>query len=65
MTKNRRAFIKKLSLLGGAGLIAASPVNAAILDSIESEEDAENKKSFTINILQTTDVHCQVHISGL
>ena len=61
MTKNRRAFIKKLSLLGGAGLIAASPVNAAILDSIESEEDAENKKSFTINILQTTDVHCQVH----
>ena len=61
MTKNRRAFLKKLSLLGGAGLIAASPVNAAILDSIGVEEETENKKSFIINILQTTDVHCQVH----
>ena len=61
MTKNRRAFLKKLSLLGGAGLISASPINASILDSFDLKDESENKKSFTINILQTTDVHCQVH----
>ena len=60
MEKNRRAFIKKLGLISSAGLIAASPVSAAIKDSL-TEVDESEKKSFTINILQTTDVHCQVH----
>jgi len=60
MEKNRRAFIKKLGLISSAGLIASSPVSAAIQDSL-TEMDEVEKKYFTINILQTTDVHCQVH----
>ena len=48
-------------MLSGAGIIAASPVNAALIDVDSNDEIEENKKSFTLNILQTTDVHCQVH----
>jgi sulfur-oxidizing protein SoxB len=60
MTNNRRDFLKKIGCLGGAGLIASSHLNAALADDSESE-DAEHDRSFVINILQTTDVHCQVH----
>jgi 2',3'-cyclic-nucleotide 2'-phosphodiesterase (5'-nucleotidase family) len=61
MSKNRRDFLKKLGMLSGAGIIATSPVNAAFIDVNTNEVADEDKKSFTINILQTTDVHCQVH----
>jgi 2',3'-cyclic-nucleotide 2'-phosphodiesterase (5'-nucleotidase family) len=62
MTNNRRDFLKKMGWLGSAGLIASSPLKAADFNDSEKEElEDDNKKTFTINILQTTDVHCQVH----
>jgi len=63
MDNNRRAFIKKISTATGAGILASNPIvsmaqtstNAAISGS--TGED----KPFKLSILQTTDVHCQVH----
>lgn len=50
MDKKRRAFIKNIGLLGAAAY--SGPALAAI------DTEAGN---FTLTILQTTDVHCQVH----
>jgi len=60
MKANRRDFLKRISLLSGAGLISSSPLYAAIQGASDKIE-TDNKKSFKIKILQTTDVHCQVH----
>lgn len=65
MKRNRRDFIRTLGLTAGAGLVAASPIGAMV-PSKESQEVDESVKfgcddDFTIHILQTTDVHCQVH----
>jgi len=60
MSKNRRDFLKKIGLLGGAGLVSSTPLHAAMSTTIKEEEE-ESKRSFKINILQTTDVHCQIH----
>jgi S-sulfosulfanyl-L-cysteine sulfohydrolase len=63
MNNNRRTFIKKIGTLGGAGLLASTPI-ISIAESIKNNEENEtllNDKPFTISILQTTDVHCQVH----
>ena len=64
MKNNRRDFIKKLGTLGGAGLLASSPV-IAVAGSMNNEAAANaiqsDDKPFTVSILQTTDVHCQVH----
>jgi 2',3'-cyclic-nucleotide 2'-phosphodiesterase (5'-nucleotidase family) len=63
MTDNRRNFLKKLGGLSGASLIAASPVLAATehFGEDRNETQLDSNESFNINILQTTDVHCQVH----
>ena len=64
MSNNRRNFIKQLSTMGGAGLLASAAPNIAIADTREitkSNEIPFDNKSFTLSILQTTDVHCQVH----
>ncbi len=64
MNNNRRDFIKKISTLGGAGLLASSPIMAVAASKENSKPDyktAADDKPFTISILQTTDVHCQVH----
>ncbi len=63
MSNNRRAFIKKLSAIGAAGVLAHSPV-ATVAETFKREKEKgfnTGKKAFTISILQTTDVHCQVH----
>ncbi|MGK2863166.1 MAG: bifunctional metallophosphatase/5'-nucleotidase, partial [Chitinophagaceae bacterium] len=62
MKNDRREFIRKISSIGGAGLLATSPV-AGIAATTEMSGDNLNtgKKTHTISILQTTDVHCQVH----
>lgn len=63
MSNNRRDFLKKISSISGAGLLATSPLMAAA-ESFNKNENPENgteDKAFTISILQTTDVHCQVH----
>lgn len=56
---DRREFIKKVGMLGGLSLLSTSAVKA-IQESTEKEKD-EYPSSFVLNILQTTDVHCQVH----
>lgn len=63
MNNNRRDFIKKISSLGGAGLLAASPMISVAESIVKKNEQsaALNDEPFTISILQTTDVHCQVH----
>jgi 2',3'-cyclic-nucleotide 2'-phosphodiesterase (5'-nucleotidase family) len=60
---DRRNFIKKLGVLGGAGLLAATPVVSLAKkeESEESDNATTNDKPFVLSILQTTDVHCQVH----
>lgn len=63
MSNNRRDFIKKLGTATGAGLLAATPV-ASIAETINNnkmDETIAADKPFAISILQTTDVHCQVH----
>ena len=63
---SRRKFIKSLGKLGfGASLLTATPsvLTAQSLDEESSDETTSKptSKPFVLNILQTTDVHCQVH----
>ena len=63
MSNNRRDFLKKIGTATRVGFLAATPI-ASIADTIndnEIDETIESDKPFTISILQTTDVHCQVH----
>ncbi|MCB0819367.1 MAG: 5'-nucleotidase C-terminal domain-containing protein [Bacteroidetes bacterium] len=62
MTEKRRDFLKKVGLLSvGASVGSALNANNTISDSrTESSIPAKAGKQ-TVNILQTTDVHCQVH----
>jgi len=61
MSDNRRSFLKKLSV--ATGVAAISPVigSAASTNVSETRSAFEPGKEYTLNILQTTDVHCQVH----
>ncbi len=63
MNNNRRDFIKKIGTVTGSGFLAASPVAsmAAIMNDNNGSKVPAGNKPFTISILQTTDVHCQVH----
>jgi 2',3'-cyclic-nucleotide 2'-phosphodiesterase (5'-nucleotidase family) len=63
-TKQRRDFLKNLGLLGmGATVIPSLSADASSIDSNEflNTEAVEMDKEKTIQILQTTDVHCQVY----
>lgn len=62
MGQNRRDFLKNLGLVGaGASLMPLQ----SFAKSQESEQNSSSKndknQSFTLNILQSTDVHCQIH----
>lgn len=59
----RRDFIKKIGALSGAGLLASSPVIAATANAelFAEAKTPPDDKPFTLTVLQTTDVHCQVH----
>ena len=64
MKNNRRDFIRKIGTLGGAGLLASTPIIGMAESKENSMPDSKtpaDDKPFTISILQTTDVHCQVH----
>jgi 2',3'-cyclic-nucleotide 2'-phosphodiesterase (5'-nucleotidase family) len=63
MNNNRRDFIKSLGTVTGAGLLATTPLASFSerKNNAEIKEIAADDKPFTISILQTTDVHCQVH----
>ena len=63
MNNNRRDFIKKIGNAAGAGFLATIPI-ASIAETINNNEESKmpsDNKPFTISILQTTDVHCQIH----
>ncbi len=58
MKSSRRKFITQIGALGaGTGLVSLSPVMA----ETTIEKKKTNPASFTVSILQTTDVHCQIH----
>lgn len=63
MLKNRRDFIKTIGLTAGVGLVASNPLSALAAEEQYTEKKSSFKtdKPFTVSILQTTDVHCQVH----
>ncbi len=66
---NRRSFIKNISALGfGASVLAPiaslannKEVETNVISDIDANGDAANNKNFTLSILQTTDVHCQLY----
>ncbi len=63
---SRRKFIKSLGKIGfGASLLTTAPsvLTAHELDEEANEQNSpnQNEKPVVLNILQTTDVHCQVH----
>lgn len=63
MNNNRRDFLKKIGSAAGAGFLATVPI-ASIAETISNDEERKmpsDNKPFTVAILQTTDVHCQVH----
>jgi 2',3'-cyclic-nucleotide 2'-phosphodiesterase (5'-nucleotidase family) len=63
-TKQRRDFLKNLGLLGmGATVIPSLSADASSIDSNEflNTDAVEMDTEKTIQILQTTDVHCQVY----
>jgi S-sulfosulfanyl-L-cysteine sulfohydrolase len=64
MTSNRRDFLKKIGVVGaGAGLIPSVAFSETKKESLESNigKNESNPSKFTLSILQTTDVHCQIH----
>lgn len=64
MSKNqRRDFIKKIGAIGGAGILGTTPLVSVAESFAEKGIDIQepSNETFTISILQTTDVHCQVH----
>ncbi|HRF25881.1 MAG TPA: 5'-nucleotidase C-terminal domain-containing protein [Ferruginibacter sp.] len=68
MTNNRRGFLRKLGLAGAASLVnpllstlsAQTGASTGEQDSVDKSHENPDG-SFTVSILQTTDVHCQVH----
>lgn len=62
MENNRRGFLRKVGAISaGAALVSANPLLAIAKEASGSLAPAEKDGEFTISILQTTDVHCQVH----
>ena len=64
MTQKRRDFIKQMGILGAStGLVGAVPISNVIHPVGEEDipDDLASDKPFVLNILQTTDVHCQLH----
>lgn len=58
MKSSRRKFIAQLSALGAStGLTGIASASTTVVSELEEETPT----SFTVSILQTTDVHCQIH----
>lgn len=52
----------KMSAIGAsAALVSANPLLAIANETSDSSTAAVNDREFTLSILQTTDVHCQIH----
>jgi len=64
MSNNRRSFLKSVGTLGlGAAIISplSAIANTNQSEETHSEKEIDTIKPQTISILQTTDVHCQIH----
>jgi sulfur-oxidizing protein SoxB len=64
MTQKRRDFIKQIGILGAStGLVGTVPMTDVLYPESEEKtvDDFASDKPFVLNILQTTDVHCQLH----
>lgn len=68
MTNNRRGFLRKLGLAGAASLVSpvlttlsAQPGSSSAQNESTTDGEGDPARTFTVSILQTTDVHCQVH----
>ena len=64
MTQKRRDFIKQLGILGAStGLVGTVPMTDVLYPESEEKtvDDFALDKPLVLNILQTTDVHCQLH----
>jgi sulfur-oxidizing protein SoxB len=64
MTQKRRDFIKQIGILGAStGLVGTVPMPDVLYPESEEKtvDDFASDKPFVLNILQTTDVHCQLH----
>lgn len=62
MKNNRRGFLRKVGAIGaGAALVSANPILSMAEEISDHSIDTLSTSEFTISILQTTDVHCQVH----
>lgn len=63
MFKNRRKFIQQLGALGGVGLVSSTNITeVAGAINRNNQTVAEQASEITeLTILQTTDVHCQIH----
>ncbi|HEX5626132.1 MAG TPA: metallophosphoesterase, partial [Saprospiraceae bacterium] len=64
MKKNRRAFLQQVGVIGaGVGLLSATPLMAEAEheEPVFREAPEDASESFNVTILQTTDVHCQIH----
>lgn len=60
MKHNRRSFLKTVGAASaGAGLLASSFTDVS--STFEDTTEENKSKNFQLTILQTTDVHCQVH----
>jgi 2',3'-cyclic-nucleotide 2'-phosphodiesterase (5'-nucleotidase family) len=60
MENKRRSFLKSVGILG-AGVAVSNPLFASASDQTFLESVASKEEECTISILQTTDVHCQIH----
>ena len=61
LEQSRRKFLRQVGALSaGAGIITTTPLSINAASTADSNLP-ETDKPFTLNILQTTDVHCQVH----
>lgn len=63
MSKNRRQFIQQLSTLGGVGLVSTTGIGE-VAQAIENQQTTALEHAadtIALTILQTTDVHCQIH----
>ncbi|MFN4121932.1 MAG: bifunctional metallophosphatase/5'-nucleotidase [Flavobacteriales bacterium] len=64
MPQDRRSFLKKAGVIGlGAGLMnqLSAANQGSEQDLFNDQASLNDSATVTVNILQTTDVHCQVH----
>jgi len=63
MLNNRRKFIQQMGALGGVGIVSATGINdlSAATFNTQINDTRDANELITLTILQTTDVHCQVH----